>query len=278
MIINPSPNKKGAPQDPCSIFPIWAEEGGALVNGSRQWSFGNGAVGNINLVLPYQAELIAVSFDAEVGSPGTVSINVLKNDVVIHTTKAFTVKDYEELLTGIDFLPGDCIGFQTAVETGAIADSRVAAWFRLCPEEYDGKCFERFSMADQLINNVGAALNPLTYAAGDFASAGFSLSGSNITIQKAGCYDVTLAADFFDNNSARVAHRAIFKVNGVEVSRLSGSNYMRDASAHDDASSTYKDFICVDAGDVFSIDMQATSSFANTTNVTADSRLLIKKL
>lgn len=131
-MITPGFKKLDLPiEQDCSIFPIWAEENGGSISGSRQYSFGNGATGNINIVLPYDAELIAVSFDAEVGNPGTVSLDVMNNDAVAHTTPAFTVKDFELLTTPVKFSAGDCVGFRTNTETGAISDSRVAAWFKV---------------------------------------------------------------------------------------------------------------------------------------------------
>lgn len=114
-----------------TIFPIWAEESGGLSNNNRQWSFGNGATGNINIVLPIDAELFAVSFDAEIGSPGTVSMDIMKDDALLLTTKAFTTKDFELLASPQSFTAGECVGFRTDVETGALTDARVCAWFRI---------------------------------------------------------------------------------------------------------------------------------------------------
>lgn len=114
-----------------TVFPIWAEESGGLSNNNRQWSFGNGATGAINIVLPIDAELFAVTFDSEVGGVGTVSIDIMKNDAVALTTKDFAVKDFETLTVNESFAAGDCIGFQTNTETGALTDARICAWFRI---------------------------------------------------------------------------------------------------------------------------------------------------
>jgi hypothetical protein len=113
-----------------TIFTIWAEENGGLTNNNRQWSFGNGATGNINIVLPIDAELFAVSFDAEIGT-GTVTMDIYKNDSNSFTTNALTNKDFQTLGVPVSFAAGDCVGFRTNTETGSLSDARVAAWFRV---------------------------------------------------------------------------------------------------------------------------------------------------
>ena len=114
-----------------TVFAVWAEENGGLSNNNRQWSFGNGATGNINIVLPIQADLFAVSMDIESGS-GTVTMDVYRNDVNAFTTKAFAgLKDFETLGTPVTFNAGDCVGFRTNTEIGSLTDARVCAWFRI---------------------------------------------------------------------------------------------------------------------------------------------------
>ena len=115
-----------------TIFPVWAEEGGTLANGSRQWSFGNGDTGDINIVIPIDCEMFAISFDGvDTGVGSTVTIDMMKNDAVLTTSKAFVEKDFETLATTQSFVAGDCIGFQTNTLTGSMEDSRVCAWFRV---------------------------------------------------------------------------------------------------------------------------------------------------
>lgn len=113
-----------------TVFPIWAEESGGLSNNNRQWSFGNGATGNINIVLPIDAELFAVSFDCENGGSGTASFDIMKNNTALFTTKDFTLKDFETV-TPQAFVAGEYIGFRTNTETGSLSDARVCAWFRI---------------------------------------------------------------------------------------------------------------------------------------------------
>jgi len=117
------------------------------------------------------------------------------------------------------------------------------------------KQYERFTLPAQVVTNTGAVLNTIVYNAGDFGSL-IASSGDSVRFPKDGEYEVSLVADYFDNNSARVAHRAIFYINGVEYSRLSGANYLRDVQ----------------------IDLQTTSSLVGTTDLTEDSRLLIRQL
>ena len=55
----------------------------------------------------------------------------MKNDAVAVTTGALPVKGSELLTTPESFVAGDCVGFQTNTETGAVSDGRVCAWFRI---------------------------------------------------------------------------------------------------------------------------------------------------
>lgn len=113
-----------------TVFSIWAEENGGLTANSRQWSFGNGATGNINIVLPIEAELFAVSFDNENGT-GTVTLEVLQDDVQVFETRQFVNKDFEILSSPVTFTAGQCVGFRTGEDNGNFSDARVAAWFRV---------------------------------------------------------------------------------------------------------------------------------------------------
>lgn len=120
-----------------TVFSIWAEENGGLNANSRQWSFGNGATGNINIVLPIEAELFAVSFDNENGT-GTVTLEVLQDDIQVFETRQFTNKDFEILSSPITFTAGQCVGFRTGEDNGNFTDARVAAWFRIRTSQLAG--------------------------------------------------------------------------------------------------------------------------------------------
>lgn len=123
----------GAPSssgDAFTIFPIWAEENGGIANNAREWSFGNGATGNINIVLPVEADLFALTFDAENGT-GDASIHALLDDAIVFTSKQFTNQDFELLTTPITYNVGEGLGFRTNIENGNFSDCRVCAWFRI---------------------------------------------------------------------------------------------------------------------------------------------------
>ena len=112
-----------------AIFSIWAEENGVLISNDRQWSFGNGSIGDVNIVLSTDCELYAVSFDAEVGAGA--SIDIMKNNNSLLTTKSFSGKDFETLSSAQQFSAGDCLGFRTNTPIGTVTDARVCAWFRI---------------------------------------------------------------------------------------------------------------------------------------------------
>ena len=61
-----------------SFFAIWAEENAALGNNQREWSFGNGATGDIGNVAPVDCQLFAVSYNAETAGTNT-EIAVIQN-------------------------------------------------------------------------------------------------------------------------------------------------------------------------------------------------------
>lgn len=113
-----------------TIFPIWAEEGSGLANNSRQWSFGNGATGNINIVIPVNCELFAVSFDCATAA-SQASMEIMIDDAVGFTTKTFTAKDFELIPTPIGITAGQCLGFRTDIEFVSGSNARVCAWLRI---------------------------------------------------------------------------------------------------------------------------------------------------
>ena len=116
-----------------TIFAIWAEENGGLSNNNRQWSYGNGATGAINIVLPIDCELFAASLDVESGGSSGVSINIFKNDAIERTTKSFQLfQDFETFATPTPFTAGDYVGVGTAVVgAGGATDARFCMFFRI---------------------------------------------------------------------------------------------------------------------------------------------------
>jgi hypothetical protein len=103
---------------------IWAEESGGLANNNRQWSFGNGATGNINLVLMYDGIIEKAFIDAEVAGT-SVSIDIMINDAVAATASFTGGQDFVTFATPINVNEGDAIGFRTNTEVGSYTDVRV---------------------------------------------------------------------------------------------------------------------------------------------------------
>jgi len=112
-----------------TIFPIWAEESGALSNNNRQWSFGNGATGAINITMAFDCEVFALTLDSSI-SGTSLSLNLMRNDGVV-TTQSFTGANGVANFTAIPFTAGQRLGFQTNTEVGAYSNVRVCAWCRV---------------------------------------------------------------------------------------------------------------------------------------------------
>lgn len=112
------------------LFPIWAEENAGLGNNSREYSFGNGATGNIGIPIPLNASLFAISYQAEnAGTNTEIAVDI--NAVTVATTGP------QSSNSGINILPsvvavsaGDTVGFRTVTGGGA-SDVRVCAWLRI---------------------------------------------------------------------------------------------------------------------------------------------------
>lgn len=113
------------------VFPIWGEENGSLSNNNYQWSFGNGAVGNMGIPVALDCEMFAVTFNSE--SPGTsVSIDVSQNGTPTYTASFGSAADQvDTLVSPISFTAGDRVGFRTNTVSGSFVDARVCAWFRV---------------------------------------------------------------------------------------------------------------------------------------------------
>ncbi len=266
-----------------TIFPIWAEENGALSNNNRQWSFGNGATGAINIVLPMDAELFAVSFDAEVGGTGTVTFDIMKNDAVQYTTAALDIKDFETLATPEAFVAGDCVGFQTNTETGALTDGRVCAWFRIRSSALATSVLNDLldvsagspSNGDRLSYN-GSNWVPETnissdyevYEAGTtvstggvdivdmdterFANPDFSLSGGRVTVNFTGRVKVTYSVSADGTNTTRASMLWDLYQNAAIVPGSRSFTYHRTtASGEDTASRTV--LLDVTSGDIVDV-------------------------
>jgi hypothetical protein len=102
---------------------LWAEENAGLGNNQREWSFGNGSTGAVNLIAMYDGQITKMFLHCE--NPGTTAtINVLINNAVAGTG-SFTGNEVFTFPTPIDVVEGDQIGFQTGTVTGSWTDARV---------------------------------------------------------------------------------------------------------------------------------------------------------
>ena len=112
---------------------IWAEESAALASAQPEWSYGNGATGNIGIPLPEEWEAYAVSFNAEV-FVATDSVTIAVRDTNLLTNLlefTATSGSYTEILaTPVTIPAGTELGFFTVTEVGAVTDARAAVWLR----------------------------------------------------------------------------------------------------------------------------------------------------
>ena len=103
---------------------IWAEESGGLGNGQREWSFGNGATGNINIPIFYDCKIREIGIDAEVVGTSII-LQVMVNNVAVAQGsiigEGIAVLDVEVTVN-----KGDFLGFRTLSRVGTYTDARVA--------------------------------------------------------------------------------------------------------------------------------------------------------
>ena len=104
-------------------YMVWAEESGDLINGSRNWSFGNGATGAVNVFVMYDALVTKMFIQAEVIG-ATASIDLMINDVVAGTA-SYVGNGIVEFPAPINVFEGDELGFQTNTVVGTWSDVRV---------------------------------------------------------------------------------------------------------------------------------------------------------
>jgi hypothetical protein len=118
---------------------IWAEENGAISNNNPEFSFGNGATGNIGIPIVDDWELYALVVNADVNNAGSnVTIDVMDwttSDVLLTQNvpnNNGAVNNYVGIIKGLNIpvVEGTTLGFRTNTETGAISDVRAGAWLR----------------------------------------------------------------------------------------------------------------------------------------------------
>ena len=113
-----------------AIFPIWAEENGALSTNAYEWSWGNGATGtDIGNVVPLDVELFAVTFNADVfGS--LVGMQTKANGNIIRLSTFASNNSIDDGFAPVFVARGSRIDFRTGTLIGSTTDARVGAWFR----------------------------------------------------------------------------------------------------------------------------------------------------
>jgi hypothetical protein len=113
-----------------SYFPIWAEESVAMTSaGNREWSYGNGSVGNIGIVLPFDCVVEFATFQAEIFGT-SINLDIQKNGADTGVITFTGGQDSVELANPISFSAGEMIGFRTTGTVGTYTDGRVTAWLR----------------------------------------------------------------------------------------------------------------------------------------------------
>ncbi|NLP56679.1 hypothetical protein [Lutibacter sp. B1] len=121
---------------------IWADENGTLSDNNLQWSFGNGATGQIGIPLPEAWEAYAVSFNAANtnGASETVKMAIIDSDTntnLFTFTASGSVNNmvYTEILTTPISIPaGTSLGFRTVTVSGTVKNVRVAVFLRRLPD------------------------------------------------------------------------------------------------------------------------------------------------
>ena len=129
---------------------VWAEEGGSVNDGQAQWSFGNGATGNIGLPVGAGWEITEIGFHADSASNSAqVSVDVTdfgSGSAVTVATIDVAVADghgqANNMYRVAEFDPpvvvpdGAVLGFRTRSRSGSVSDARVCVRLRRQVGEY----------------------------------------------------------------------------------------------------------------------------------------------
>ena len=114
---------------------IWAEENGGLTNNSAQYSFGNGATGNIGIPVPWDCEALGMVYQGESGT-GSADLTLVVNGV--DSAGFISVSGSGSANGQINTFPapvplnsGDSLGFVTRNLSGALSDVRVGVRVRV---------------------------------------------------------------------------------------------------------------------------------------------------
>jgi len=113
------------------LFPIWAEESGAMSNDAFEWSWGNGAVGtDIGVPVGQRCELVSATFNADAFST-SISVHINRNNTSVELPLFNGQNGLVNFTNPVVFEAGDLVSFRTGTVTGSYSDSRVCAWFRV---------------------------------------------------------------------------------------------------------------------------------------------------
>jgi hypothetical protein len=108
---------------------LWAEETSALSDNNTQWSFGNGATGNIAVVINQPGTLTGMSLSSSTAGTSSTVVEILVNGLGISrsiTLAANVAHGFINFGTPYSVVAGDRIGFRTVLGGGA-SNSRVKA-------------------------------------------------------------------------------------------------------------------------------------------------------
>lgn len=81
----------------------------------------------------------------------------------------------------------------------------------------------------------------------------YSHSGTDITFNEAGTYEVYASISYDANGNARTNPGVKFAINGTRRDGIGMSGYVRSASGHNEASTPLKEVISVGAGDTLTV-------------------------
>lgn len=126
---------------------IWAEESGGNDDNTSEWSFGNGATGDIGLPIDDDWEVVAMYFQADTGGSPAESMEVHLVDkqttvgagspviATVNITAAGSGADnnafiFQDFATPVAVPDGAVLAFRTGNEVGTWSDSRVGARLR----------------------------------------------------------------------------------------------------------------------------------------------------
>lgn len=108
---------------------IWAEESAALAANATEWAYGNGdeTPATSGIVLPFDAELFAISVNPE---GGNASVSALRDGVIVATSEVISSPSgFTKFSTPVAYAAGQVANFRTATAAGT-SSGRACAAFR----------------------------------------------------------------------------------------------------------------------------------------------------